>query len=85
MSSTSSAPELSGSVYTEKKRIENLDRMHNNPVKRRLVASPAEWPGQGGGSTSGEIARCWSWTESGELFSCVLAQILRKKGLRQPT
>jgi hypothetical protein len=27
-------------VYTEKKRIEKLDYMHNNPAKRRLVTSP---------------------------------------------
>ncbi len=31
-------------VFTEKKRLEKLNYMHNNPVKRRLVASPAEWP-----------------------------------------
>ena len=24
--------------------IPKLDYMHNNPVKRRLVASPADWP-----------------------------------------
>jgi putative transposase len=31
-------------VYTEKKRLEKLDYMHNNPVKRGLVASPGDWP-----------------------------------------
>jgi REP-associated tyrosine transposase len=32
------------SVYAEKKRLENLDSMHNHPVKRGSVASPGEWP-----------------------------------------
>ncbi len=31
-------------VYSEKKRLEKLDYMHGNPVSRRLVASPDEWP-----------------------------------------
>jgi putative transposase len=31
-------------VFTERKTREKLDYMHNNPVKRRLVASPADWP-----------------------------------------
>ncbi|HXJ95675.1 MAG TPA: transposase [Terriglobia bacterium] len=31
-------------VYTEKKRLEKLTYMHNNPVKRRLVSTPGEWP-----------------------------------------
>jgi len=31
-------------VYSEKKRLEKLDYMHNNPVKRRLVSSPEERP-----------------------------------------
>ena len=31
-------------VYSEKKRLEKLDYMHNNPVKPRLVASPGDWP-----------------------------------------
>jgi len=31
-------------VYTEKKRLQKLDYMHNNPVKRGLVSSPGEWP-----------------------------------------
>jgi putative transposase len=30
-------------VYTEKKRLEKLDYMHGNPVKRGLVPSPDEW------------------------------------------
>jgi putative transposase len=30
-------------VYTEKKRLEKLDYMHHNPVKRRLVSSPDQW------------------------------------------
>jgi len=29
---------------TEKKHMEKLDYMHNNPVKRRLVNSPDQWP-----------------------------------------
>jgi REP element-mobilizing transposase RayT len=32
------------SVYTEKKCREKLEYMHNNPVKRRLVTAPADWP-----------------------------------------
>jgi len=31
-------------VYSDKKRIEKLDYMHNNPVKRGLVQSPDQWP-----------------------------------------
>jgi putative transposase len=31
-------------VLSEKEMHEKLDYMHNNPVKRRLVASPADWP-----------------------------------------
>jgi len=31
-------------VYSEKKRLEKLNYMHNNPVKRGLVRSPQEWP-----------------------------------------
>jgi putative transposase len=30
-------------VWTEKKRIEKLNYIHNNPVRRGLVASPEEW------------------------------------------
>jgi putative transposase len=30
-------------VWTEKKRIEKMDYIHNNPVRRGLVASPEEW------------------------------------------
>jgi putative transposase len=31
-------------VYSEKKRLEKLNYMRNNPVKRGLVRSPGEWP-----------------------------------------
>ena len=31
-------------VFTEKKHMQKLDYMHNNPVKRRLVSSPDQWP-----------------------------------------
>ena len=31
-------------VFTEKKHREKLDYMHNNPVKRKLVISPDQWP-----------------------------------------
>lgn len=31
-------------IYTEKKRLEKLNYMHANPVKRGLVASPEQWP-----------------------------------------
>jgi REP element-mobilizing transposase RayT len=31
-------------VYSEKKRLEKLNYMHNNPVKRKLVSSPDQWP-----------------------------------------
>jgi putative transposase len=30
-------------VYSEKKRLEKLDYMHNNPVKRGLVSLPGDW------------------------------------------
>ena len=32
-------------VFTEKKRIEKINYMHNNPVKKRLESSPNQWPG----------------------------------------
>jgi len=31
-------------VYSEKKRVEKLNYMHGNPVKRGLVSSPDQWP-----------------------------------------
>lgn len=31
-------------VYSEKKRLEKLTYMHNNPVKRGLVNEPGDWP-----------------------------------------
>lgn len=31
-------------IYSEKKQLEELDYMHNNPVTRRLVRSPGDWP-----------------------------------------
>ena len=31
-------------IYSEEKRLEKLNYMHNNPVKRGLVNSPGEWP-----------------------------------------
>ena len=31
-------------VYSEKKRLQKLDYMHGNPVQRRLVSSPDQWP-----------------------------------------
>jgi hypothetical protein len=31
-------------VYSEGKRKEKLNYMHANPVKRRLVGHPREWP-----------------------------------------
>lgn len=31
-------------VYSEKKRLEKLNYMHNNPVRRGLVAHPGDWP-----------------------------------------
>jgi hypothetical protein len=31
-------------VYTEKKRREKLDYMHGNPVTRKLVRRPQDWP-----------------------------------------
>ncbi|HTW45954.1 MAG TPA: transposase [Acidobacteriaceae bacterium] len=31
-------------VYTARKRIEKLRYMHNNPVRRGLVARPEDWP-----------------------------------------
>jgi putative transposase len=31
-------------VFTEKKRVEKINYMHNNPAKRGLVSSPDHWP-----------------------------------------
>ena len=31
-------------TFTEKKRLEKVNYMHGNPVKRGLVASPDQWP-----------------------------------------
>ena len=31
-------------IYTEKKRLEKLNYMHANPVKRGLVKMPGDWP-----------------------------------------
>ena len=31
-------------VYSERKRIEKLNYMHENPLKRKLVTHPKEWP-----------------------------------------
>ncbi len=31
-------------VYSEKERLEKLNTMHQNPVKRGLVTSPGDWP-----------------------------------------
>jgi hypothetical protein len=31
-------------VWSEKKIQEKLNYMHNNPVKRGLVAQPGDWP-----------------------------------------
>ena len=31
-------------VYSERKRLEKLNYMHGNPVKRGLVSSPDQWP-----------------------------------------
>ena len=31
-------------IWTEKKQLEKLDDMHNNPVERGLVISPGDWP-----------------------------------------
>lgn len=31
-------------IYSEKKRLEKLNYMHGNPVKRGLVNSPDQWP-----------------------------------------
>ena len=31
-------------VWSEKKRLEKLNYMHNNSVKRGLAAEPGEWP-----------------------------------------
>jgi putative transposase len=42
-------------VYSQKKLWEKLEYMHANPVKRRLVAHPREWPWSG-----------WSYYERGE-------------------
>ena len=31
-------------MYSQKKRLEKLNYMHNNPVKSGLVQSPDQWP-----------------------------------------
>jgi len=31
-------------VYSQRKRLKELDYMHNNPVKQGLVSSPHQWP-----------------------------------------
>jgi REP-associated tyrosine transposase len=31
-------------IWSERKRLEKLNYMHANPVKRRLVLRPADWP-----------------------------------------
>jgi putative transposase len=31
-------------VYSEEKRLEKLNYMHGNPVKRGMVSSPDQWP-----------------------------------------
>ena len=31
-------------VFSEKKRQEKLNYMHNNPVQRGLVSAPGDWP-----------------------------------------
>lgn len=31
-------------VFSEKKRLEKLNYLHGNPVQRRLVDSPDQWP-----------------------------------------
>jgi putative transposase len=31
-------------IWSEKKRLEKLNYMDSNPVRRRLVAQPADWP-----------------------------------------
>ena len=43
-------------VFSEKKFQETLDRLHNNPVERRLVGSPSEWPWSSGRLYYGEDA-----------------------------
>jgi hypothetical protein len=31
-------------AWSEKKRLEKLNSMYNNPVNRRLVKEPGDWP-----------------------------------------
>jgi putative transposase len=31
-------------IWSEEKRVEKLNYMHGNPVKRRLVSHPGDWP-----------------------------------------
>ena len=31
-------------VYSERKRVEKLDYMHANPITRKLVSHPKDWP-----------------------------------------
>ena len=39
-------------VYSHGKKVEKLHYMHANPVKRKLVAHPQDWPWKVGGSTT---------------------------------
>jgi putative transposase len=46
-------------VFTEEKRIEKLDYMHWNPVKRGLVEKPEDWPWSS--------SRCYQTGEQGRV------------------
>lgn len=35
---------MTSTFWSEEKRLEKLDCMHGNPVKRRLVETAADWP-----------------------------------------
>ncbi len=37
-------------VYSDKKQLEKLDYMHQNPVKRGLVSEPGDWSHPAGSS-----------------------------------
>ncbi|MBZ5536852.1 MAG: hypothetical protein LAO31_12935 [Acidobacteriia bacterium] len=48
-------------IYTEKKRLEKLDYMHANPVKRRLVSEAGDWPWSSWRFYYLGTPACWRW------------------------
>jgi REP-associated tyrosine transposase len=53
-------------LWSEKKRLEKLAYMHNNPVKRGLVRQPGDWPWSSWRFTIWETVRSWRWIDCPE-------------------